>query len=77
MKVKKFLLKFCVLFLVFAAGVAGTAVLLNSEKTDDRSDLNPCTLPEVMMNVDDIMVNRMYGYKQKMQADFSLSLIHI
>lgn len=71
MKLKKILVKVLVLFLIFAGGVAGIAILMNSQNTDDRTDLNPGTLPEVMVNVDGIMVNRMYGYKQKMQVDFT------
>ncbi|MFR8352703.1 MAG: hypothetical protein ACLVB1_08510 [Blautia obeum] len=30
-------------------GVAGTAFLMNNETTDDRSDMNNPTLPEVMV----------------------------
>ena len=68
---KKFLCRLLLLLLVFAAGVAGTAFLLNSETTDDRSDMNNPVLPEVMIDVGGIYANRMYGYAQEMQADFT------
>lgn len=68
---KKLLTKFLILFLVFLVGVSGTALLLNSQSTDDRSDLNDATLPEVMIDIDGNLVNRMYGYTQSMQADFT------
>lgn len=68
---KKFFIRMGILLLIFVGTVAGTAVLLNSESTDDRSDMNPSSLPEVMMSVDDVLVNRMCGYKQKMQVDFA------
>lgn len=63
--------RIAVLLLVFIAGVAGTAVILNSENTDDRSEMNAASLPEVMVELDGIIANRMYGYKQKMQVDFN------
>jgi len=56
--------------LVFIAGIAGTALLLNNETTDDRSDMNDPFLPEVMVQLDDVLTNRMYGYVMKMQTDF-------
>lgn len=68
---KKLLAKFLILFLVFLVGVSGTALLLNSQSTDNRSDLNDATLPEVMIDIDGNLVNRMYGYAQSMQADFT------
>ena len=44
--------------------------MLNSETTDDRSDMNDSVLPEVMVEFDGSYANRMYGYSQIMQADF-------
>ena len=66
----KFLRKFLILLVVFVLGVAGTAFLMNNETTDDRSDMNNPTLPEVMVDFGGNLSNRMYGYKQKMQADY-------
>ena len=68
---KKKLRKAAILFLIFILGVAGTALLLNSESTDNRSDMNDATLPEIMIDMGGTMANRMYGYSQPMQADFT------
>lgn len=68
---KKILKKILILFLVFVLGVAGTIFLQNSEITDDRSDMNDSTLPEVMLQIGESLANRMYGYRQPMQADFT------
>ena len=67
---KKFLGRFLILLIVFVLGVAGTAFLMNNETTDDRSDMNNPTLPEVMVDFDGTISNRMYGYRQQMEADF-------
>ena len=45
---------------MFVMGVAGTA----------RSDMNNPTLPEVMVDFNGTLANRMYGYRQPMEADF-------
>ena len=37
---KNFLKRFLILLVVFVLGVAGTSFLMNSETTDDRSDMN-------------------------------------
>lgn len=66
----KFLKRFFILFIIFVIGVAGTAFLLNTETTDDRSDMNNPTLPEVMVDFDGTLANRMYGYRQQMETDF-------
>jgi hypothetical protein len=66
----KILRKAMILLVVFVFGVAGTAFLLNSETTDDRSDMNDATFPEVMVEYGGTASNRMYGYAQVMQADF-------
>ena len=68
---KKVLGRIFVHLLVFVLSLAGTAFLLNSETTDDRSDMNNPTLPEIMVEFDGDMANRMYGYMQQMQADFT------
>lgn len=66
----KFLKRFFILFIIFVIGVAGTAFLLNTETTDDRSDMNNPTLPEVMVDFNGTLANRMYGYRQQMETDF-------
>ena len=40
---EKFFQRFLILLGVFVLGVAGTAFLMNSETTDDRSDMNDST----------------------------------
>lgn len=67
---KRFLRRFGVLFLVFILGVAGTAILMNSRSTDDRSDMNNPVLPEVMVDFGGTLSNLMHGYREPMQADF-------
>ena len=67
---KKILCRLGILLIAFVLGVAGSALLLNSETTDDRSDMNDSVLPEVMVEFDGSYANRMYGYSQIMQADF-------
>ena len=45
---KKILRKGAILLVIFVAVVAGTSLLMNSQSTDNRSDMNDATLPEVM-----------------------------
>lgn len=68
---KRILRRLLLLSVIFVLGVAGTAFLLNNETTDDRSDMNDSTLPEVMVDYNGTLCNRMYGYVQQMQADFT------
>ena len=65
----KFLRRAVILLFVFVLGVAGSSFLLNSETTDDRSDMNDPVFPEVMVDFDGEYANRMYGYAQPMQSD--------
>ena len=67
----KFLRRAVILLFVFVLGVAGSSFLLNSETTDDRSDMNDPVFPEVMVDFDGEYANRMYGYAQPMQSDFT------
>ena len=48
----KFLRRAVILLFVFVLGVAGSSFLLNSETTDDRSDMNDPVFPEVMVDFD-------------------------
>ena len=45
----KILRRVVILLFIFILGVAGSSFLLNSETTDDRSDMNEAFLPEVMI----------------------------
>lgn len=67
---KKAFGRILILLLVFLCSAGITALLLNSETTDDRSDMNLCTLPEVMVDIGGRPANRMCGYVQPMQLDF-------
>ena len=49
---------------IFVAVVAGTSFLMNSQSTDNRSDMNDATLPEVMVKIGSTQANKMYGYRQ-------------
>ena len=68
---KRILKKAGILLLVFLLGTVGTALLLNSEFTDNRSDFNDAVFPEVMIDMNGTLINRMYGYAQPMQTDFT------
>ena len=74
--ITRFLRRFLILLIVFVIGVAGTAFLMNNETTDDRSDMNNPTLPEVMVDFNGTLANRMYGYRQPMEADFVRDSVH-
>lgn len=67
---KKILQRLAVFLIIFILGTAGTALLLNSETTDDRSDMNDPVLPELMVDMGGVYANRMYGYRQRMQVEF-------
>ena len=56
--ITRFLRRFLILLIVFVMGVAGTAFLMNNETTDDRSDMNNPTLPEVMVDFNGTLANR-------------------
>ena len=47
----KILRKGAILLVIFVAVVAGTSFLMNSQSTDNRSDMNDATLPEVMVKI--------------------------
>lgn len=66
----KILRKGAILLVIFVAVVAGTSFLMNSQSTDNRSDMNDATLPEVMVKIGSTQANKMYGYRQQMQTDF-------
>ena len=69
----KVLKRFLILLIIFMLGVAGTVFLMNNETTKQlffaREGNNP-TLPEVMVDFNGTLANRMYGYRQPMEADF-------
>lgn len=68
---KKIAIRISVLLVVFIAAVAATTLFMNSENTDNTGDLNAATLPEVLVDINGTLANRMFGYKQEMQVDFN------
>lgn len=68
---KKIAIRIGVLLVVFIAAVAATTLFMNSENTDNTGDLNAATLPEVLVDINGTLANRMFGYKQEMQVDFN------
>lgn len=67
---KKILIRAIVLFLVFIFGMAGFACLMNSQNTENKTDLQTAVIPCMAMQIGDMEVNRMYGYAEEMQTDF-------
>ena len=68
---KKILIRIGVLLLVFISGVAVSSILMNGEMSSDATDLSDASFPEVMVEISGTYVNRMYGYAEKMQVDFT------
>ena len=56
----KILRKGAILLVIFVAVVAGTSFLMNSRSTDNRSDMNDATLPEVMVKIGITQANKKY-----------------
>ncbi|MCD8154468.1 MAG: hypothetical protein LUF78_07275 [Clostridiales bacterium] len=67
---KRALRRLGILLLIFVMGVTVSALLLNNQTTDDRSDMNDSALPEVMVQFGSTAANRMYGYREKMETDY-------
>ncbi len=67
---RKKLRRILILFIVFILGVAGFSCLMNSQNTDNKTDLQTASIPYMAMKIGGMQVNRMYGYKDNMQADF-------
>ena len=68
---RKIVIKIVVLLFVFIAGVAGTSLLMNGEMTSDTAEMENASFPQVMVEIGGIYVNRMFGYAEKMQVDFT------
>lgn len=67
---RKKLRRILILFIIFILGVAGFSCLMNSQNTDNRTDLQTASIPCMAMKIGGMQVNRMYGYAETMQADF-------
>ena len=67
---KKRIMRILVLILIFIVGVAGFSCLMNSQNTDNRTDLQTAVIPCMAMEIGGIEVNRMYGYAQDMDEAY-------
>lgn len=67
---RRILVRIGVLLAVFIAGVVAMSLLLNKETTENKTDMPNASLPIMSIGVGDSQVNRLYGYKEKMQVDF-------
>lgn len=67
---KKIMIKIVILAVIFVLGVAGFSSLMNSQNTDNKTDLQTASIPCMAMKIGDTEVNRMYGYAEEMQTDF-------
>lgn len=67
---RKKLRRILILFVVFVLGVAGFSCLMNSQNTDNKTDLQMASIPYMSMKIGGMQVNRMYGYKDDMQVEF-------
>ncbi len=68
---RKIVIKIGALLLVFIFGIAGTSFLMNGEMTSNMEEMEKASFPEVMVEIGGIYVNRMFGYAEKMQVDFT------
>lgn len=68
---KKIAFRILILLLVFIFGVAGTSFFMNGEISNDTAELGNASFPEVMIEIGGMYVNRMFGYAEKMQMDFT------
>ena len=67
---KKRIARILVLILVFLLGVAGFSGLMNSQNTDNKTDLQTAVIPCMAMKIGNTEVNRMYGYAQDMDESY-------
>lgn len=67
---KKGIIKVIVLFLLLCTAFVGTAFFLNQEKTVGIRDMKEPTLPVVYMQLENVLINPMYGYAQEMEEQY-------
>ena len=68
---KKILKRILILLVVFILGVAVSSILMNGEISSGTAELADASFPEVMAEIGGTYVNRMHGYAEKMQVDFT------
>ena len=64
---KKGFIKAGVLLLLFVAAFGSTSLLINREKTVGTRQMEEPQLPVMYMEVEDLLVNPMYGYAREME----------
>ncbi len=67
---KKLLINIVVLLLVFAGSVTVTGLLMNQEKGIQIHNVEDASLPVVYMEVEDMLVNPMFGYANEMEPQY-------
>ena len=67
---KKGLIKAGVLLLLFFGALGGTAAFINRNKTVGTREMKDASLPIVYMEVDERLVNPMYGYAEEMEQQY-------
>ena len=74
---KKILRKGAILLVIFVAVVACTSLLMNSQSTDNRSDMNDATLPEVMVKLGSTQANKMYDTGSRCRPISCEAVLHL
>ena len=67
---KRILTKIGILAAVFVVAVLVISSRMNKQTTDNKTDLEPASLPVLSMEIDGNELNQLLGYKQEMQVDF-------
>lgn len=67
---KKGLIKAGVLLVLFLASLAGTAAVINRDKIVGTRKMEEPVLPVMYMEVEDVLVNPMYGYVREMEQQY-------
>ncbi|MFR2719587.1 MAG: hypothetical protein ACLTA7_09885 [Ruminococcus sp.] len=67
---KKGLIKAGVLLLLFFGALGGTAAFINRNKTVGTREMKDASLPIVYMEVEERLVNPMYGYAEEMEQQY-------
>lgn len=67
---KKGFIKAGVLLLLFVAAFGSTSLLINREKTVGTRQMEEPQLPVMYMEVEEILINPMYGYAREMEEQY-------
>lgn len=67
---KKVWIRAGILFFIYILGVVGFSCLMNSQTTDNKTDLAVADIPCLAMKIGKSEVNRMYGYTENMKSEY-------